>query len=335
MLPQSALRPDALDQQATPPSPDLMRSIYFTMARIRRFEERAVELFMAQELPGFLHSYLGQEAVAAGACACLNDDDYITSTHRGHGHVIAKGLRLDRMMAELFARTAGYCKGKGGSMHIADFSRGILGANGIVAGGIPIATGAALSARMRRSGQIVLCFFGDGASNQGAFFEAANMAAVWDLPIVYVCENNLYAVSTHQSRHQKIADISMRALGLGFPGVSVDGNDPIAVYQAVKPAVDRARAGQGPTLVECKTYRWLGHYVGDPCLYRPKEEAAAWKAADPVPRYGRFLEERGLMSPADFERICAEVHQEVEAAVEFARRSPSPRPEDALEDMEA
>lgn len=324
----------AADHRPNIPSDEVMKSIYETMVKIRRFEERAVELFMAQELPGFLHSYLGQEAVAAGACACLREDDYITSTHRGHGHVIAKGLRLDRMMAELFAKATGYCKGKGGSMHITDFSKGILGANGIVGGGIPIATGAALSAKLRKTQQVVVCFFGDGASNQGSFHEAANMAAVWSLPIVYVCENNLYAVSTAQERHQRIRDISVRATAFGFGGISVDGNDPITVYQAVSPAVERARKGEGPTLVECKTYKWLGHYVGDPGGYRPKEEVAAWKAKDPVPRYERYLEEHGVMSRLEMESVQERVKEEVESAVDFGRRSPSPSPHDALQDLE-
>jgi pyruvate dehydrogenase E1 component alpha subunit len=290
---------------------------------------------MGQEIPGFLHSYIGEEAIAAGVCACLNPDDYITSTHRGHGHVIAKGLALDRMMAELFGRTTGYCKGKGGSMHIVDFSKGILGANGVVAGSVAIATGAALSVRIRKSGQVVACFFGDGGANQGIFFEAANMAAVWDLPIVYVCENNQYALSTPQSYHQKIKDISMRAAGLGFPGVSVDGNDAIAVYQVVGAAVDRARRGGGPTLVGCKTYRILGHYVGDSGSYQPKEEVAAWKARDPLMLIEKYLEEHGVMSREEMDRVHQAVKEEVEAAVDFARRSPRPRPEEALDDVGA
>ena len=313
---------------------DLVLRLFRGMYLIRRFEERAVELFMAQELPGFLHSYLGQEAVAAGACACLREDDYITSTHRGHGHIIAKGLRLDRMMAELFAKTTGYCKGKGGSMHITDFSKGVLGANGIVAAGVPIATGAALSARMRKSSQVAVCFFGDGASNQGAFYEAANLGAVWNLPVIYVCENNLYAVSTRQTVHQRTQDISTRAAAFGFPGISVDGNDPIAVYQGVAPAVHRARQGEGPTLVECKTYRWLGHYVGDPASYRPPAEVSEWKSRDPLPLYERYLEAQGVMSAAEMVNIHEQVKEELEAAVEFARRSPSPQPEDALQDVE-
>jgi pyruvate dehydrogenase E1 component alpha subunit len=314
---------------------ELLKRIHRTMVRIRRFEERAVELFMAGELPGFLHSYLGQEAVAAGVCAALRQDDYITSTHRGHGHVIAKGLELDRMMAELYAKTTGYCKGKGGSMHIADFSRGILGANGIVGAGIPIGAGAALSARMRRSGQVVVSFFGEGATSQGSFHEAANLAAVWRLPLVLVCENNLYAVSTHRSQQNRLSDIAQRAAAYGFPGVTVDGNDPVAVYQAAVPAIERARAGEGPSLIECQTYRWLGHYVGDPGAYRPKEEYAEWKARDPVPRFETRLEAEGVLPREQIESVREEVRREVEAAVEFARQSPSPRPEDALEDLYA
>jgi acetoin:2,6-dichlorophenolindophenol oxidoreductase subunit alpha len=322
-------------REYTAPSAELMRSIHLTMVRIRRFEERAVELFMAQELPGFLHSCLGQEAVPAGACAALEEGDYITSTHRGHGHVIAKGLRLDRMMAELYGRTTGYCKGKGGSMHIADFSRGILGANGIVGGGIPIAVGAALSAKMRKSGQVAAAFFGDGAASQGSFHEAANMAAVWRLPAVFVCENNLYAVSTHESRQRVVPDVAARAASYGMPGVTVDGNNPLAVYQAMAEAVARARAGEGPSLVECRTYKWLGHYVGDPGKYRPAEEVAAWKAADPLPRYERELAARGVLSAEDAAHVHGEVAREIEQAVEFARRSPHPSPEDALKDVEA
>ena len=331
----SDLRVVAAEDREYIPTRETLKAIHLTMVKIRRFEERAVDLFMAQELPGFLHSYLGQEAIAAGACACLRQDDYITSTHRGHGHVIAKGLRLDRMMAELFAKTTGYCKGKGGSMHITDFSKGVLGANGIVAAGVPIATGAALSAQMRKSGQVAVCFFGDGASNQGAFYEAANLGAVWNLPVVYICENNLYAVSTPHRSHQRTKDVSARATAFGFPGISVDGNDPVAVYQAVAPAVHRARQGGGPTLVECKTYRWLGHYVGDPASYRPPAEVAEWKARDPLVLYERYLREQGVMTAAEMATVREQVKAELDEAVEFARRSPAPQPEDALQDVEA
>jgi TPP-dependent pyruvate/acetoin dehydrogenase alpha subunit len=313
--------------------PALLVRIHLTMVRIRHFEQRAIELFMAGELPGFLHSCLGQEAVPAGVCAALREDDYITSTHRGHGHVIAKGLRFDRMMAELYGRTTGYCKGKGGSMHIADFSQGVLGANGIVGAGVPIATGAALSAQMRRTGQVVAAFFGDGATSQGAFHEAANLAAVWNLPIVYVCENNHYAVSTPVSRQMRINSVAQRAAAYGFPGVTVDGNDPLAVYEAARAAVERARSGGGPTLLECRTYRWMGHYIGDPATYRPAEEVAWWKERDPLATFERKLSELSICSQEEIQRVHEQVRAELEAAVEFARQSPVPAPEDALTDL--
>jgi pyruvate dehydrogenase E1 component alpha subunit len=313
--------------------PALLLRIHLTMVRIRQFEQRAIELFMAGELPGFLHSCLGQEAVPAGVCAALREDDYITSTHRGHGHVIAKGLSFDRMMAELYGRTTGYCKGKGGSMHIADFSQGVLGANGIVGAGIPIATGAALSAQMRRSGQVVVAFFGDGATSQGAFHEAANLAAVWNLPVVYVCENNLYAVSTPVSRQMRVNSVAQRAAAYGFPGVTVDGNDPLAVYEAARAAVERARSGGGPTLLECRTYRWMGHYIGDPATYRPAEEVAWWKERDPLALFERKLIETDICSQEEIQRVHEQVRAELEAAIEFARQSPAPAPEDALTDL--
>jgi TPP-dependent pyruvate/acetoin dehydrogenase alpha subunit len=324
--PASRAIPTALD-------PALLLRIHLTMVRIRQFEQRAIELFMAGELPGFLHSCLGQEAVPAGVCAALREDDYITSTHRGHGHVIAKGLSFDRMMAELYGRTTGYCKGKGGSMHIADFSQGVLGANGIVGAGIPIATGAALSAQMRRSGQVVVAFFGDGATSQGAFHEAANLAAVWNLPVVYVCENNLYAVSTPVSRQMRVNSVAQRAAAYGFPGVTVDGNDPLAVYEAARAAVERARSGGGPTLLECRTYRWMGHYIGDPATYRPAEEVAWWKERDPLALFERKLIETDICSQEEIQRVHELVRAELEAAIEFARQSPAPAPEDALTDL--
>ncbi len=303
------------------------------MTRIRAFEEKAMALFQAGELPGFLHSQLGQEAVPVGACAALREDDYITSTHRGHGDVIAKGARLDRMMAELYGKKTGYCQGKGGSMHIADFSLGIMGANGIVGGSIPIANGVALSAKMRGTDQVVVCFFGDGASNQGSFHEALNMASVWDLPVIFVCQNNLYAESTPQAVHQKIRDVSDRAGAYEMPGVSVDGNDAVAVYEVVREAVARARDGLGPTLVEAKTYRWLGHYVGDPGVYRPPEEVTEWRAREPLGRLRSRLIETGILGEEEAQRIEAEVAQELEEAVTFGRQSPDPDPDEALEDV--
>jgi pyruvate dehydrogenase E1 component alpha subunit len=307
--------------------------MYRKMVEIRIFESRVAELFAAGKIPGFVHLYIGEEAVAVGACANLKDTDFITSTHRGHGHCIAKGGRLDLMMAELFAKETGYCKGKGGSMHIADVEIGILGANGIVGGGLGIAPGAGLSAKMRGTDQVTICFFGDGASNQTTFHEGINLASAWKLPVIFVCENNQYGISLHQSRHQNITDIADRATAYGIPGVVVDGNDVMAVYEAVGEAVKRARAGEGPSLVECKTYRWRGHFEGDPQMYRPQEEIEEWKAKDPIPRFEALLAEMGVMTAEEAEAIRKEVAAEVEAAVEFAEKSPEPAPEAALEDL--
>ncbi|MGB3933224.1 MAG: thiamine pyrophosphate-dependent dehydrogenase E1 component subunit alpha [bacterium] len=306
--------------------------MYRKMVEIRIFESRVAELFAAGKIPGFVHLYIGEEAVAVGACANLKDTDFITSTHRGHGHCIAKGGRLDLMMAELFGKETGYCKGKGGSMHIADVEIGILGANGIVGGGLGIAPGAGLSAKMRGTDQVTICFFGDGASNQTTFHEGINLASAWKLPVIFVCENNQYGISLHQSRHQNITDIADRATAYGIPGVVVDGNDVMAVYEAVGEAVKRARAGEGPSLVECKTYRWRGHFEGDPQMYRPQEEIEEWKAKDPIPRFEALLAEMGVMTAEEAEAIRKEVAAEVEAAVEFAEKSPEPAPEAALED---
>jgi pyruvate dehydrogenase E1 component alpha subunit len=303
------------------------------MLKIRHFEERVKNLFAAGELPGFVHLYLGQEAVAAGACAALRDDDYITSTHRGHGHIIAKGGDVKRMMAELYAKATGYNKGKGGSLHIADPTLGILGANGIVGAGIPIATGAALSTKLRKTDQVTICFFGDGAANQGTFHEAINLASAFDLPIVYVCENNLYAVGTRQSQVRKIEDIADRGTAYGIPGLAIDGNNVIAVYEAIKEAVDRARAGEGPTLIECKTYRWRTHFEGEPDTYRPPEEVKAWMKREPIAPYRRQLIESGVLSEAEAAEIESAVLREIDEAVEFGRSSPSPKPESALEDL--
>ena len=307
--------------------------MYRKMVEIRIFKSRVAELFAAGKIPGFVHLYIGEEAVAVGACANLKDTDFITSTHRGHGHCIAKGGRLDLMMAELFGKETGYCKGKGGSMHIADVEIGILGANGIVGGGLGIAPGAGLSAKMRGTDQVTICFFGDGASNQTTFHEGINLASAWKLPVIFVCENNQYGISLHQSRHQNITDIADRAAAYGIPGVVVDGNDVMAVYEAVGEAVKRARAGEGPSLVECKTYRWRGHFEGDPQMYRPQEEIEEWKAKDPIPRFEALLAEMGVLTAEEAEAIRKEVAAEVEAAVEFAEKSPEPAPEAALEDL--
>jgi pyruvate dehydrogenase E1 component alpha subunit len=312
---------------------DTLLLMYERMLKIRHFEERVKDLFAAGEMPGFVHLYLGQEAVAVGACAPLTDDDFITSTHRGHGHIIAKGGDMKLMMAELYGKATGYNKGKGGSMHIADPRLGILGANGIVGAGLPIATGAGLSAKLRKSGQVAVCFFGDGASNQGTFHEAVNIASAFDLPVVYVCENNLYAVGTKQSDVRRVEDIADRAVGYAIPGLAIDGNDVIAVYEACSAAVDRARAGMGPTLVECKTYRWRTHFEGEPDTYRPPEEVEAWLKREPIAPYRKNLIEQGVLTQTQAAEIEANVLQELDGAVEFARQSPLPEPQSALEDL--
>jgi len=312
---------------------DKIVSMYEGMLKIRHFESRVRDLFAAGEMPGFVHLYLGQEAVAVGACAAIEAGDCITSTHRGHGHIIAKGGDVKRMMAELYGKATGYNKGKGGSMHIAAPSLGILGANGIVGGGIPIATGAGLSAKLRQSGQVIVCFFGDGASNQGTFHESVNIASAFDLPVVYVCENNLYGVGTRQTNVRKVEDIADRGVGYGIPGLAVDGNDVIAVYEACKEAVDRARESSGPTLIECKTYRWQTHFEGEPDTYRPPEEVAAWVQREPIGPYRRMLIDQGILTEAEADEIEAHVVEELDQAVDFARNSPLPAPETALEDL--
>jgi len=310
-----------------------LMEMYSIMVRIRLFEERVSKEFAAGNIPGFVHVYLGEEAVATGACANLRTDDYITSTHRGHGHLIAKGGHTDLMMAELFGRKTGYCHGKGGSMHIADTELGILGANGIVGAGIPIAGGAALSAQMRGTDQVVICFLGDGASNRGTFHEAVNMAACWNLPVVYVIENNLYAEKTRITETSRVANLADRATAYGIPDVTVDGNDVIAVYEAVHEAVARARKGGGPTLVECKTYRWHGHFEGDPQTYKPKEEVEAWMKRDPIPAFRRKVVEMGAVTEAIAGQVDREIAEEIENTVKFARESPFPLPEEILQDV--
>lgn len=315
-------------------SEEKMIEFYQKMVLIRLFEEKAVELFLKGALPGFIHSSIGQEAVSVGAVSALREDDYLVSTHRGHGDIITKGARVDRMMAELFAKKTGYCKGKGGSMHIADLDLGILGATGIVGGGLPIANGAALACQMNKTDQVCLCFFGDGASNEGSFHEALNLASLWNLPVIFACQNNLYAESTPQSQHQKIKDVSVRGTAYDIPGVTVDGNDVIAVHEAAGEAVARARKGRGPTLMECKTYRHLGHYVGDPSTaYRSKEEIEEWKKRDPIRLCRERLLSMQMGREKDLEEIVRKAQKEIDEAVAFAMSSPDPDLEDALEDV--
>ena len=318
-------------------SPESQREMLRTMQTIRRFEERASADYHAGNIYGVVHCYLGEEAVAAGVCAALAPDDQIISTHRGHGHCIAKGADLDRMMAELYGRRDGYCKGKGGSMHIADFAKGMLGANGIVAGGISILTGAGLAAQLLGNGRVAVCFFGDGAANAGPFHESINIAAAWKLPVVYVCENNLYAAQTGQMATHAMPDVAGRAAGYGIPGVVVDGNDIFAVHEAASKAVARARAGEGPTLIECKTYRHRAHTErkGQPD-HRPREEVALWMsdARDPIARLVAHLKrQQGQLTDDEWKEMDREILTRIERAVAFARASPFPRPEAATEDV--
>ena len=319
------------------PSQDRMLWMYRKMVEIRQFEEAAGTLYQSGQLPGFLHLYIGEEATAVGVCAHLEDADYITSTHRGHGHLIAKGGKRDRMMAELFARTTGYCKGKGGSMHIADKATGILGANGVVGAGIPLAAGAGLSAKLRGTQQVAVSFFGDGATNQGVFHETLNLAAVWELPVVFVCENNRFGMGTPQHEHQRVEDIAVRAPAYDMPGVTVDGNDVLKVYDAAQEAVTRAREGGGPTLLNCDTYRFRGHHIGDPgTSYRDREEVQEQeRKRDPIRRLAAVLTEKEGVTEAQLSAIEAELAKDLEDALAFAKNSPEPLPEDALEDLYA
>ena len=308
--------------------------MYRTMVRIRTFEKVALKGFEAGDI-GVIHLYIGEEATATGACANLRDDDYITSTHRGHGHLIAKGGKTDRMMAELYGKKTGYCKGKGGSMHIADVDIGILGANGIVGAGIPIAAGAALSAKMRGTDQVVVCFFGDGASNTSRFHEGINLASIWKLPVVYLVENNQYAESTPISYAANVANLADRAAAYGIPGVTVDGYDVLAVYEAVGKAVARARKGEGPTLVESKTYRYRGHFEGDQQTYKTKNEVDGWVKKDPIPRFKKKLIEMGVLTEKEANEIDQAMLKELDDAVKFTQESPFPAPEETLEDVYA
>ncbi|HTD47067.1 MAG TPA: thiamine pyrophosphate-dependent dehydrogenase E1 component subunit alpha [bacterium] len=306
-----------------------------TMHMIRQFDLRALDLYREGAMRGSTHPYIGMEAVAVGACAALRPADRITSTHRGHGHCLAKGGDPRLMMAELLGKATGYCKGKGGSMHIADVEGGILGANGIVGGGIGLATGAALAAQLAGRDDVTLCFFGDGALNQGVLHESANLAAIWKLPVVYICENNQYAMSARADRFTSVPDPEVRAKAYGFPGVSCDGMDVMAVYRTVADAVARARAGEGPSLVVCVTYRYFGHHVGDPLNYRDKAEVDAWKTKDPIDRFQRDLIAHRVLTSDEADRLAAAVTQEIDAAVAFAKASPEPEVEALMEDVYA
>jgi acetoin:2,6-dichlorophenolindophenol oxidoreductase subunit alpha len=316
-------------------SKDKQLDLHRRMVRIRLFEEAAGKLAEATRLPGFLHLYVGEEAVASGVCAALNDDDQITSTHRGHGHLVAKGGDFNRMMAELMGKSTGYCKGKGGSMHISDLDLGMLGANGIVGAGSPIAVGAAFADKYRGRNQVAVAFFGDGATNIGAFHEAANMACALKLPIVFACENNEYGEFTPRDKTMAITDIVDRAVGYGMPGVIVDGMDVVAVHEAAVEAVARARRGEGPSLIEAKTYRFYNHHgiqnLG--LKYRTDDEVEVWKLRDPIFTFEERLIEIGTMTAEQIEAVWAELRDDIAAAIQFADDSPLPNADQLLTDI--
>lgn len=314
-------------------SRDRLLWIYERMALIRKFEDTVHDVFATGKIPGVVHLYAGEEAVAVGVCANLRDNDFITSTHRGHGHCIAKGVDVRGMMAEIYGKATGLCKGKGGSMHIADVDKGMLGANGIVGGGPPLACGAALTAKLKKTGQVSVCFFGDGAANQGTSHEAMNLAAIWKLPVIFVCENNLYGEATPVEYAASVQNLAERASSYGIPGVTVDGMDVFAVYDAAQEAARRARAGEGPTLIEAKTYRYYGHFEGDSLKYRSKDEEQGYRERDPIAAFERRVLADGLLAQTDLDETTKRIKAEIAAAVEFANASAEPNPEQCLSDV--
>ncbi len=307
----------------------LAKYFYEVMYRTRRFEEDVFEFYKRGLMPGLAHLYLGEEAIAVGVCAALRDSDYIGSTHRGHGHLVARGADPKRMMAEILGKATGYSKGKGGSMHIMAMDKGILGANGIVGGEMPISVGAAYASKYRGTDGVTVCFFGDGATNEGLFHESINMAAAWDLPIVFVIENNYFGISVDIRKVTKENTLSKRAVAYGIPGVTIDGNDVFAVHEEAKKAVDLARSGKGPSLIECLTYRWQGHHVGDPATYRAESEFKSWKERDPIVN----LEKTGILSKAEIDAIRQKIDAEIAEASTFAEESPYPDMSDAFTDV--
>lgn len=311
-----------------------LKEMYMKMLHIRKFEEKVAYFFSLGKVHGTTHLYLGEEACAVGACCALEEKDLITSTHRGHGHCIGKGIDLNRMMAELLGKETGYCKGKGGSMHIADLDRGNIGANGVVGGGHAIAVGAALALRMKKSDQAVVCFFGDGAANEGSFHESLNLASIWKLPVVFFCENNMYGMSMPASKAMNIENVAQRAAAYGIPGKVLDGNDVLEVYRATLEAKDYVRRN-GPVLLEAKTYRWLGHSKSDANVYRTKEEIAEWKKKCPIKRFRKYLEEEGIFDSGQLEAMERQAAEDIEKAVEFAEQSPYPSLDTICDDVYA
>jgi pyruvate dehydrogenase E1 component alpha subunit len=313
----------------------LLIEMYTKMLEIRLFEETIEKLFFKNLIGGSVHSYIGQEAVAVGVCSALQAEDYIVSTHRGHGHCIAKGGKPEKIMAEILGKEAGYCKGKGGSMHVSDMETRNLGANGIVGAGIPIASGAGLALKMKGGGHLVACFFGDGAANTGAFHEGVNLAAIWKLPVLFVCENNCYAVSFPVCKSFGIPSISLRAAAYGIPGITVDGMDVLEVYKAAGQAALRARSGEGPSLMECTTYRFKGHFIGDPGKYRPDGEALQWQEKDPIERLKNLLVRRRVLGKTRIAAIEKEVSLKIQEAEKYAMDEPEPPAQDAFADIYA
>jgi pyruvate dehydrogenase E1 component alpha subunit len=313
---------------------EILLEMYQTVLTIRRFEEAAIEQYRVGNIYGYLHPYIGEEAIAVGVITALKPDDYISSTHRGHGHAIAKGHDLKLIFAELMGKETGYCRGRGGSMHVANLEQNNLGANGIVGGGIPIAVGAAKAIKLRKSNQVVACFFSDGAVNNGVFHESINLAAIYDLPVIFVLENNQYASSTPVEKMNRNANLSEYAHAYGIPGQTVNGNDAVAVFEAANEFISIAREGKGPTLLECKTYRHSGHHVNDPGLYMPQEVLTEWKAKDPIILLEGKLKDAGV-KPNLMQNIQQEVQEKIEGALEFAFESPSPNPDDFLAEIQA
>ncbi len=315
-------------------SREFLEKLYRTLYTIRIFETRCIQLYRQGFIKGYFHPYLGEEAIAAGVCASLNKDDYIISTHRGHGHCIAKGGDLKKMVAEVLGKETGYCRGRGGSMHIADTATGNLGANGIVGGGIPIGVGAALGIKLQASKKVIAIFFSDGASNNGVFAESLNLAAIWDLPAIFVLENNHYAVSTPIEESSRITDLYKRGAGYGVTSLSVDGNDVLQVYEKTREAAQNCRHGKGPVLIEAKTYRHGGHHVNDPGLYMPRERLEYYMSKDPVKIGRKYLLEQGKCTQQQVEAIEHEVEKLTEKAIEFAKNSPEPSVEQFLQEVE-
>jgi pyruvate dehydrogenase E1 component alpha subunit len=315
-------------------SKELLEKFYYTMVKIRKFEETVEKYFLDGQIPGFVHLYIGEEAIATGVCASLKNDDYIQSTHRGHGHTIAKGADINRAMAEIFGKKTGFCRGKGGSMHIADFSVGMLGANGVVGGGFNIATGAALAIKKQKRDNVSVVFFGDGASNRGTFHEALNMASVWKLPIIFVCENNEWASTTPYRTTTSVEDISKRAAGYSMESKIVDGNDVFDVYEGFKEALAHVKAGNGPFFLEAKTYRIKGHFVGDPELYRTKEEVQkVYDENNPITRFENKVLKENLLSETELKEISSKAETEIKEALKFAQDSEFPEPSEMYDDL--